>query len=165
MKSIYLTGFMGSGKTTVGKLIADKWGIPVIDTDQFIEKQRNKSIREIFEVEGESQFRKYEEQYLKLLPTENSIITTGGGIILNKENRKWMKDHGIVIYLHCEPMEILKRLEQDTTRPLLDGDKQTNIKSIFIERIELYKDAHHIIDTTNKIPNNIVTEIEKIVEL
>lgn len=165
MKSIYLTGFMGSGKTTIGRLLAEKWGIPAVDTDQFIEKQRNKTIREIFEVEGESQFREYEQHYLKLLPTEDSIITTGGGIILNKENQKWMKDNGIVIYLHCDPDEILKRLEQDTTRPLLDGDKQANVYSIYLDRIALYKDAHHIIDTTDKTPNQIVAEIEHLIEM
>ncbi|HHY73035.1 MAG TPA: shikimate kinase [Bacillus bacterium] len=164
MKSLYLTGFMGSGKTTIGKLLAEKLALPVIDTDQFIEEQLQKTIREIFETEGEEQFREYEEQFLKMIPTENNIITTGGGIILKNENRTWMRKNGTVIYLHCEPEEIMKRLASDETRPLLDGDKQKNILSIFAKRSEYYDDADFKIDTTGKSPVEIVLEIEQLIK-
>lgn len=163
MKSIFLTGFMGSGKTTIGRLLSEELNLPVVDTDQYIEKQLNKTIREIFEKEGEEKFRTYEHHFLKTLTVKDTIITTGGGIVLNPKNRKWMKDHGIVIYLHCDLEEIFQRLEQDTTRPLLDGDKQQNIKRIYMERIDLYREAHYTIDTTSQIPAQIVTKIKQLI--
>lgn len=165
MKSLYLTGFMGSGKTTIGKLLAEKLSLPVIDTDQFIEKELHKTIREIFETEGETRFREYEHQFLKQIPTENKIVTTGGGIILKSENREWMRKNGIVIYLHCDPEEIMHRLAGDNTRPLLDGDKQKNILAIFTERSKSYQDADYIVDTTGKKPTEIVLEIEQLIKV
>lgn len=164
MKTLYLTGFMGSGKTTIGKLLAEKLALPVIDTDQFIEEKLNKSVREIFETEGEDCFREFEHQFLKMIPTENTVVTTGGGIVLKKENRDWMRSNGTIIYLHCEPEEILKRLSDDNTRPLLDGDKQKNIQSIFVKRISYYNDSDIKIDTTKKTPQEIVLEIEQMIK-
>lgn len=164
MKTLYLTGFMGSGKTTIGKLLAEKLALPVVDTDKFIEENLNKTVREIFETEGEDRFREYEHQFLNVIPTENTIVTTGGGIILKKENRDWMRNNGTIIYLHCEPEEILKRLADDNTRPLLDGDKQKNIQSIFTERLSYYNDADIKIDTTKKTPAEIVLEIEQMIK-
>lgn len=164
MKSIYLTGFVGSVKTTVGRLLGEKLNLPVIDTDEHIEKVLNKSIREIFEMEGEEQFRQYEHHFLKLLPTENSIIITDGGIILKKENRQWMSSNGIVIYLHCDPEAIVKRLEEDTMRPLLDGDKRSKIMTIFTERLHYYNGTHYKINMAEKNPNEIVNEIQKLIK-
>lgn len=163
MKSIFLTGFMGSGKTTIGKLLAEKLSLPVIDTDHVIEEKLNKTIREIFETEGENKFREYEHQFLEMMPTENMIITTGGGIILRKENRDWMKNNGMVIYLHCDPEKILQRLAGDQSRPLLDGDKQKNVLSIFKERSPLYHEADFKVDTTTKTPEEIVLKIERLI--
>ncbi|NSL50357.1 shikimate kinase [Calidifontibacillus erzurumensis] len=164
MKSLFLTGFMGSGKTTIGKQLAEKLSLPVIDTDEFIENQLNKTIREIFETEGEKKFREYEKHFLKLVPTENTIVTTGGGIILAEENRAWMREKGYVIYLHCEPDEIIRRLKDDQTRPLLDGDKENNIRTIFSQRLPLYNEADLKIDTMNKNPDEIVEEIEQLIK-
>ena len=164
MKSIFLTGFMGSGKTTIGKLLSEKLSLPVIDTDHVIEEKLNKTIRDIFETEGENKFREYEHQFLEMMPTENMIITTGGGIILRKENRDWMKKNGVVVYLHCEPEEILNRLEGDQTRPLLDGDKKKNVLSIFTERSPFYHEADFKVDTTNKTPKEVVLEIEQLIK-
>lgn len=164
MKSIFLTGFMGSGKTTIGKLLAEKLLLPVIDTDHVIEEKLNKTIRELFETEGENKFREYEHQFLKMMPTENTIVTTGGGIILRKENRDWMRKHGMIVYLHCEPEEILNRLTGDQSRPLLDGDKKKNVLSIFAERTPFYHDADFKVDTTNKTPEEIVLEIENLIK-
>lgn len=164
MKSIYLTGFMGSGKTTIGKLLSEKLTLPVVDTDHFIEEKLNKSIRNIFETEGEKKFREYEQYFLTFISTENTIITTGGGIVIKNENRAWMRENGTVIYLHCDPEEIMNRLAGDSTRPLLDGDKQKNILSIFVERTNYYQDADFIVDTTGKDPSDIVLEIEQLIK-
>jgi shikimate kinase len=160
MKAIFLTGFMGAGKTSVGKQLAKRLDIPVVDTDQLLEQKIGKSINEIFAKEGESTFRKYERELLKTLPLENIVITTGGGMVIQKENRDWMKKHGIVIYLHCEPEEILRRLASDETRPLLQQrNKQEQIKRLLTERLPYYEEAHFMINTTNKTIAEIVDEI------
>lgn len=163
VKAIFLTGFMGSGKTTVGKVLGKHLQLQVIDTDEYIESARGCSVREIFSQEGEAQFRIYEREYLKELPNEDFIITTGGGIVIQKENREWMKENGIVVYLHCKPKVLLKRLENDTTRPLLDGDKKNNIEKIFKKRLPFYNEADFVIDTTTKSVDQIIKEIEKVI--
>ncbi|MBN8208247.1 shikimate kinase [Bacillus sp. NTK071] len=164
MKAIYLTGFMGSGKTTIAEKLSFELAVPAIDTDDHVEEVTGKAIQDIFSSEGEEAFRKYESQSLETLPNKNVIISTGGGIILKEQNREYMRKHGTVIYLHCEPEEILKRLEGDSSRPLLAGDnKQVKVQSIFSERLPLYREAHFEIDTTNRSVSEIANEIQGII--
>ena len=151
---------MGSGKTTVAEALSKALALPSEDTDKYITKMQGKEIPVIFENEGEKAFRSYEEASLKNLPTENIIISTGGGIVLSEKNRYFMKQNGTMIYLHCEPEEIIKRLEGDTSRPLLaGGNKQDKIKAIFKERLPLYREADYEIETTNRSVKDIVAEI------
>lgn len=159
MKAIYLTGFMGAGKTSIGKELAKTLELPVIDTDEFIEEKVGKTIRSIFNESGETVFRTYEREYLQQLPTDNVIITTGGGIVIQEENRKWMKLHGLVIYLHCDFHIILERLKTDTKRPLLDFQQIHNTASLFERRLPLYKEAHYTINTSHKTIEDVVNEI------
>jgi shikimate kinase len=162
MKSIYLIGFMGAGKTTVGKSMGAKWNWPVFDTDEEIVQKTKKSIHQIFEENGEEAFRLLETEILKELPVSRSIITTGGGIVLKDENRKWMKKNGIVVFLYAEPEEIFRRLENDNSRPLLKNNKKAAIKELFQSRLPLYKKAADFtIDTTGKEMNEIIKEIEE----
>ena len=159
MKAIYLTGFMGAGKTTIGKELAAKLALPVYDTDQEIEKREGKTIASIFAVEGESRFRELESQMLKELPKEDCIITTGGGIILKEENRNWLKENGLSVYLHCDPDEIAKRLENDETRPLLSGERKKELHELFYSRLPLYREAEWTLETTGKTVSYIIDEI------
>ncbi|MCL6617982.1 MAG: shikimate kinase [Anoxybacillus ayderensis] len=159
MRAIYLTGFMGAGKTTIGQRLGEVLQLPVIDTDAYIEQQVGKTITEIFEEEGEEAFRTYERETLKKLPTEHVIITTGGGIVIQEENRQFMRERGIVIYLHCELHELFRRLADDTTRPLLMENKQKQIKQLFEQRLPWYREAHMTIDTTNRTIDDIVENI------
>jgi shikimate kinase len=160
MKSIYLIGFMGSGKTTIGKALSLSLNIPVMDSDEEVSRLTGKTIMEIFEGEGEVGFRLLETQCLRNLPVENSIITTGGGIVLREENRRWMRENGVVVLLDASSEEILKRLEGDKTRPLLIGDKETKVTKILDERLPLYVDtANLIIETTGKSVEVIVEEL------
>jgi shikimate kinase len=160
MKSIYLIGFMGSGKTTIGKALSLSLNIPVMDSDEEVSRLTGKTIMEIFEGEGEVGFRLLETQCLRNLPVENSIITTGGGIVLREENRRWMRENGVVVLLDASSEEILKRLEGDKTRPLLNGDKETKVTKILDERLPLYVDtANLIIETTGKSVEVIVEEL------
>jgi shikimate kinase len=160
MKSIYLIGFMGAGKTTVGKELAVCLNRPVFDTDEKVVNSCNRIIPDIFATEGEEFFRSMESSCLKSLPVKDSIITTGGGIILRDENRNWMKEHGIIIFLDAAPNVILQRLSKDETRPLLKGDKERQVKERLEARLPLYLDtANIVIDTNNKSIKDIVNEI------
>ncbi|PLT34728.1 shikimate kinase [Bacillus sp. V5-8f] len=165
MRSIYLTGFMGAGKTTAGMALGKVMSMRVFDTDQEIERQEQRTITDIFAEQGEHAFRQMESLMLRSLPIDNCIITTGGGMILKEENRKWMVDHGYWVYLHCEPDEIARRVESDDSRPLLSGERKQNLKNLFLERLPLYLEAPIVVDTTGKsieeIVNNIRTRINE----
>ncbi|MED3571656.1 shikimate kinase [Cytobacillus praedii] len=160
MKSIYLTGFMGAGKTTIGKALGEYLEMPVFDTDEEIEKKEKRTISEIFEEQGEAYFRACETRILGELSIDDAVITTGGGIICKDENRKLLKNQGIVIFLYASEEEISKRLERDETRPLLRGDKLERIGTLYQERLPIYKQAaDYLIDTTGKGINEVVKEI------
>jgi shikimate kinase len=162
MRTIYFIGFMGSGKTTIGRALSEKLEIPVYDTDEEIIRLTGKSVSELFDDLGEDGFRSLEVNMLKQLPVMDSIVTTGGGIILRGENREWMRDNGRVIYLQATPNEILKRIEGDQTRPLLNGNKRIKVNQILDERMELYEGTAEItIDTTEKSVKAIIQELEQ----
>ncbi|HDR6267812.1 shikimate kinase AroK [Bacillus thuringiensis] len=161
MKSIYITGYMGAGKTTIGKALSKELQMDVVDTDQKIEEKQEKAIRNIFAEEGEMAFREYESEMLRSLPVHNVIITTGGGIIERAENRKWMKENGTVVYLYCDPHVIAERLREDTTRPLFQKKDIDAFVTKFESRRAYYEEAHIHIDTTNKSVKQIMNELKE----
>ncbi|RFU65682.1 shikimate kinase [Peribacillus glennii] len=161
MRSIYLTGFMGAGKTTAGIALGNAMGMRVFDSDAEIERQQQQTITAIFAERGEEAFRNMESQMLQSLPKQNCIITTGGGIILKRENRIWLANHGHWVYLHCEPDEISRRLASDESRPLLSGERKNNLRHMFEERLPLYLEAPIVVDTTGKRMDEIVKDIRK----
>lgn len=161
MKSIYITGYMGVGKTTIGKALSKELHMEVVDTDQKIEEQKEKAIRYIFAEEGEMVFREYESEMLRSLPVQNVIITTGGGIIERAENRKWMKENGTVVYLYCDPHVIAERLREDTTRPLFQKKDIDAFITKFESRRAYYEEADIHIDTTNKSVKQIMNELKQ----
>jgi len=164
MKALYLTGYMGAGKTSIGERLAEVLEIPVIDTDHYIEEKAGKSIPEIFAKDGEAEFRRYEREYLRSLPTENVIITTGGGIVIQAENREWMQENGIVVYLHCDIEEIFNRVTVDETRPLFDLTQKEAVAKRFQDRLPLYKEAHFTVDTTKQTMEEVVNEIQNLLK-
>lgn len=159
MKSIYITGFMGAGKTTIGRMLSEHLHIPVVDTDQKIEEKQRKEIRDIFTEEGENAFRQYESEMLRSLLKSNVIITTGGGIVERAENRQWMKENGTVVYLYCDPYVIAERLREDTTRPLFQKENIEAFVEKFENRRAYYEEADIYIDTTNKSVEEIMGEL------
>lgn len=162
MKTIYIIGFMGTGKTTVGKLLAEKIKRPFYDTDHWIEQKTEKNIAAIFQEKGENYFRQLETIALQSLPNENAVISTGGGIILQKVNLSFMLQHGIVIYLHTSFQEIIRRLKKDSgNRPLIFKKTKEEIYYLFKSRESLYEKAHLRIKTDNRTPNEITEEIVK----
>ncbi len=150
---------MGAGKTTIGQKLGELLKLQVIDVDQYIEEKVGKRIAEIFSVDGEQTFRGYERSYLREIPTDNIIITTGGGIVIQEQNRKWMLENGHVIFLYCEIEKIFERVQTDPTRPLFDAVRKENTIKLYNDRMPLYNEAHYIIDTTDKNLNEIVNNI------
>ena len=141
---LYITGFMGTGKTTVSKQLGETLpAYRVFDTDQEIEKEEGRAIKEIFATEGEAYFRDIETKVLRKLSEEkNVIISCGGGVVLKKENRDIMKENGHVILLTASPETVLKRTGGNDKRPLLK-DKKTpeEIRSMMEKREAAYKEA------------------------
>jgi len=159
MKTIYLIGFMGSGKSTVGIALADKLEKTYVDTDQFIVDTHQQQIADIFQKFGENTFRNYETNALKEVSTYE-VVSTGGGIVEKNENLQTMQKNGLIIYLHASFKEIENRLENDQTRPLWKSDDEEKLK-LYLRRLSMYeKYADHIIHTDKKTVNEIVQEIE-----
>ena len=119
--NIILTGFMGSGKTTAGIRLSYRLRLPLLDTDKWIEKEEGRTISEIFALQGEETFRKMETSALRtLLELEGEqIISTGGGLPMQEENRELLKKLGTVVFLRIKPETVYDRLKGDNTRPLL----------------------------------------------
>ncbi len=160
--TIYIIGMMGSGKSTVGKQLAEIIDYSFIDLDSFIEKEENMTIGNIFENRGEKHFRALETKALISTMKDGVVISCGGGIVLSENNYTYLKQ-GNIFYLEATITELVKRILNSSHRPLL---KQKNISeeltNIFKEREKMYLDlSNHTIDTNNKSPNQIVKQIQK----
>ncbi len=140
--NIILIGFMGCGKTSIGRRIASNFDFDFVDTDIAIQELSGLSINEIFRKYGEDYFRKLERNYCKLSAlSKGYVIATGGGIIKNEINVDNLKINGVVVYLKCSPEKIYNNIKNDTSRPLLNGakDKYALICQMLKEREPLYK--------------------------
>lgn len=161
MKNIILTGFMGSGKTEVGKMLAQRLGYAFLDTDKLIEEKTGKSISEIFREEGESSFRELETEVIKgLSGITGYIISTGGGIVIREENILSLKNIGLVIWLKASPESIFKRISPETHRPLLNVENPLeHIKKLLSIREQFYSRADFSIDTDGLEVDKVVKAI------
>jgi shikimate kinase len=141
-----LIGLMGSGKTTVGRLLAQRLGKTFVDSDHEIEKKTGVSIRTIFDLEGEARFRERERQViLELSQRRDIVLATGGGAILSAENRKALAASGVVIYLTTTVDEILARTRRDTSRPLLQqANRKEVLEALLVARDPLYREIAQI---------------------
>ncbi|WP_428355540.1 shikimate kinase [Methyloprofundus sp.] len=163
-KNIYLIGLMGAGKTTVGRLLAKSLGVPFYDSDKAIEDITGVDIATIFEFEGEKGFRVRENKMIKeLTDLEDIVLATGGGVILNEENRQRLKENGFVVYLKCSVDRIVDRTSRNSQRPLLNvDDPRDKIQTILDERESLYMDcADFVIDSGQIQSKAAVKEILK----
>jgi shikimate kinase len=163
--NVYLIGMMGSGKTTVGKLLAEKLHYRFLDTDSIIEKVSQKTINQIFAEEGEASFRQLESDVLKEVSAYiRTVIATGGGIILLQNNWSHLRD-GIVIWLDLPVNVLVKRLAGDNTRPLLHQEELTaKLTGLLQQRQSLYQQADITLplsdkDTPEDIVNKLLREI------
>ena len=147
-KNLVLIGFMGSGKTSVGLKLSYKLKMPVEDTDKLIERREGKSIRQIFEEEGEEVFRKKETELLGELADRQGrvIYSVGGGTPVREENRTLLRQLGTVVYLQISPETVYERLKGDTTRPLLQCENPLEkIRELIESREEAYESCADII--------------------
>ena len=163
-KKIALIGMMGSGKSTISKLLSKKIKYSLAELDEIFEQEQHMSIKEYFEKFGENNFRTLETKILKTsLQKDNIILSTGGGIILKKENRDLLNQENILtIYLETSAETIYNRIQNDTTRPLLQVENpEKKIENILNKRKKYYSQARITINTDNKTIEKIVEEIEK----
>jgi len=163
--TVVLLGFMGAGKTTVGKILAHKTNREQVDLDQKIVETINMPIAEYFDKYGVEAFRKLETQVLKEHMDFPGIVSPGGGIILERENQKILKEMPLVVYLQTNLDELLSRINQDNDndRPLVHDKAIEEIKDIYLPRVPLYEEiADYIIDTTDKTPEEIADMIIEI---
>jgi len=159
--NILLTGFMGAGKTTIGRKLAKLLEYSFIDTDTEIEEDQGCSVNEIFKYGGEECFRDMETRLLKkLMNVQNSVIATGGGIVLREQNQVILQKIGKRVYLKVPQAELLQRLKNDRKRPLLkEKNPESVLNKMFEERSLLYEKAECIMDTGHQSPQNIASEI------
>lgn len=160
--NIFLVGLMGSGKTTVGKLLSKQLRRPFYDTDHEIVRRTGVTIPMIFEVEGEAGFRKREEQIIaELTQLEGVVLATGGGAILSPANREQLKQHGTVVYLRGTVDELWQRTRHDRNRPLLQTqDPKARLRELYAQRDPLYREiADVIVDTGRQNVNVLVHQL------
>ena len=163
MKRIVLMGFMGAGKTTIGKALAEKLSWGFIDTDAEIEKEQGRKISEIFETEGEQAFRDMETQLLKKLEKseERFVLSIGGGMPVREENRELLRQIGTVVYLKATKEELVRRLSGDTSRPLLQGGAlEEKVAALMAARESIYVEtAHQEVVTDGKSVKELIEKI------
>ena len=165
MKNIYIVGFMGTGKTSVGKSLAEKLGKQFIEMDELIEQRASKSINDIFAQDGEAHFRRLESELLKeLAAKEDLVVSCGGGLICNEDNLKVLKDTGIIFNLESSPQAIYERTKRYTHRPLLNVDDPLGkIKGLLLKRRPFYERAHHSVRSEEESPQEVADRIAEII--
>jgi len=166
-ENIYLVGLMGAGKTSIGKLLAKRTNRQFIDLDDEVIKNEKCSIKEIFKKSGEEKFRELESAQLRnTTKMTNTVISTGGGIILREDNIETMLSHGLIIHLDVNLETQMLRVKNKDNRPLIDkGDIKKVMLEMRRDRDETYKKISKIsIDTSNKKRNVIINNILEVVE-
>jgi shikimate kinase len=160
---LVLVGLMGSGKTTVARIVAERLGRQVIDSDVVIEKATGRTVREIFAEDGEVAFRSYETAALldALASPEPAVIAAAGGVVLRDENRAALKESSArVIWLCATPEVLVERVTSGVHRPLLDDDPAGTLKRMYETRQPLYREvADAIVLVDNRSPNEVVEAV------
>lgn len=161
MKNIFLTGFMGCGKTSVGRVLSDRLGYRFVDLDEAIVCQEGVSVKEIFASRGEPVFRSLESLALLRVASEAGVVvSTGGGAVIAEPNRAVMRGAGCIVNLTASVEEIASRLGGDGERPLLQGDASLErVRNMLATREQFYADADLRVDTTAKTVAAVADEI------
>ncbi len=162
-RAIILSGFMGTGKTVVGRLLAERWDLEWVETDAVIEQQEGTSIAQIFATHGEQYFRDRETAALReVLRQEGLVLSTGGGMLLRAENVELLQAAGPIVCLRASPETIVERTSATAERPLLDKpDPLAEIKRLLAAREEAYQQADYHLDTDNLTPEDAADRCEQ----
>lgn len=170
-KLIFLTGFMGSGKSTIGPILANTLGFQFVDLDKLIEERAGQRIVEIFETKGEKHFRELERQLLaEVASASDFVISLGGGTIANEENVRLIKEHGALVYLKLSPEEVLRRVSHRNDRPMLKDEQgrvlppdelKRRVLSLLQHREQYYNQADIIVSADLLSVGKTVDEIVK----
>jgi shikimate kinase len=159
--NIALIGFMGAGKTSVGRLVAEQLGFDYLDTDEMIQSRTNRTIADIFAKDGEPAFRKLEEQIVAELTTlERTVISTGGGLPVNPQNLASLKTHALVVCLWASPENIWQRVRNQTHRPLLNGpNPKEKIRGLLAVRKPFYRQADVLLNTELRAVREVAQQV------
>jgi len=164
---IVLTGFMGTGKTQVGRRLGRLLGRPFIDLDDLIEAAASRTVADIFATEGESRFRAREREAVEqACAVPEAVIATGGGTVLDPENRRRLAAAGPIVCLSARPEDILRRVGNPAGRPLLAGPRDTQlsrIQALLAERASTYALAAHTVDTTGLTLDQVTERVRALV--
>lgn len=158
-RHLVLVGMSGAGKSSVGRVCADRLGVAFVDADQALEESTQQSIRDLFETEGERGFRRHEQEMLtQLLERDDPmVIASGGGVVLSEANRELLRSSRCrVIWLRIEPDALRHRVSNRAHRPLLDGDPETALRAMWIEREPLYQE---VADAIVSVEHRSVAEV------
>lgn len=160
-RNLVLVGFMGAGKSTIGKMLADALSWRFIDLDHVIEAQAGQTISGIFSTSGEALFRQMESAALRMLQLQDScVIATGGGIVGRAENWVTMRQLGVTIYLQASWETLAARLAGCTNRPLARQEQGVErVRALYDSRLPLYRQADIVVDTDQGDPSEVAVEI------
>ncbi|MFB9279916.1 shikimate kinase [Cohnella cellulosilytica] len=156
-RNIILVGFMGTGKSTVSRLLAERLSWGSLDTDEEIVRMAGKTIPQIFSEDGEAAFRDWESEAVReALDGERKIVATGGGAVLREINRKRMLERGWVVALTADKASLIRRVNAAAgSRPLLEGDAEARVTQLLATRRQAYDFAHAKVDTSAKSPEEV----------
>jgi len=152
---------MGTGKSTVGRLVAEQLGFSFFDTDHWIEAQHGRSVSDIFQLEGEEQFRRYEGDAIRHVAAKSGlVISTGGGLVTRSENLEELKKHSAVICLWASPETILGRIGDQTHRPLLrTADPSLTIRELLAKREPMYRNADALVNSDQRTLREVCQQV------
>jgi len=165
-RNLYLIGFMGAGKSIVGRILAEKLSRSFLDTDRMIENKVGRTIAKIFQERGEEYFREIETEIVaRASATHQAVVALGGGAILNARNREAIKQSGVAIYLKWEFAQLWPRLLNDRSRPLSVDLKPIEVEKLFNQRKHFYEQADFVIachepETPEQIAQKILRSLE-----
>ncbi|MEH6650295.1 MAG: shikimate kinase AroK [Motiliproteus sp.] len=165
--NLFLIGPMGAGKSTIGRLLAQELLLDFVDSDKEIEDRSGADIPWIFDVEGEAGFRKREASVIELLSRDDNIVlATGGGAVLDSDNRRHLQSRGTVIYLHASLEQQIERTAKDRNRPLLQTENPSKVLTELMQiRDPLYRECSDlVIHTDGRRPKSVVRDIIKQLE-
>jgi shikimate kinase len=159
--NLALIGFMGTGKTSVGRLVAEQLHFDYLDTDEIIQTQQDRTIAEIFSADGEPAFRKMEQELVgELAARTKTVIATGGGLPMNPQNFVSLKTHALVVCLWASPEKIWERVKNQTHRPLLhDADPQKKIRELLAAREPFYRQADVLLNTELRSVREVAQQV------